>query len=332
MIDTIYVEDAIVAHPRTRAILQRFQHARQIPCERYTEVFNPKSQQFRLQKRRPSLILARKPDHFLLETPAGYGVGGGEGWYFSHMLNCLYDCRYCFLQGMYRSAHYVLFVNYEDFMAAIEQRRATYAGTAPWFFSGYDCDSLALEPVTGFVRAILPFFATRRELWLELRTKSTQIRCLLERAPLPNCVVAFSFTPTELASVLEHRVPEVERRLGALVRLQEAGWLVGLRFDPVIYDEDYRSFYRRLFADVFSRLRVERLHSVSLGAFRLPRAFRRNIERLYPDEPLFAGPLEEHRGMVSYRSELEQDLLQFCESELLRYIPSSIFYPCVVEG
>ena len=32
-------------------------------------------------------------------VPATYGIGGDENYYFSHMLNCLYDCRYCFLQG-----------------------------------------------------------------------------------------------------------------------------------------------------------------------------------------------------------------------------------------
>ena len=37
------------------------------------------------------------------------------------MLNCVYDCRYCFLQGMYRSANYVLFVNYDDFRVQIEE-------------------------------------------------------------------------------------------------------------------------------------------------------------------------------------------------------------------
>ena len=31
------------------------------------------------------------------------------------MYNCLFDCRYCFLQGMYNSSNFVIFVNYEDF-------------------------------------------------------------------------------------------------------------------------------------------------------------------------------------------------------------------------
>ena len=31
------------------------------------------------------------------------------------MLNCIYDCKYCFLQGMFNSANYLVFVNYQDF-------------------------------------------------------------------------------------------------------------------------------------------------------------------------------------------------------------------------
>lgn len=37
------------------------------------------------------------------------------------MFNCIYDCRYCFLQGMYSSANYVIFVNFEDFDKEIEE-------------------------------------------------------------------------------------------------------------------------------------------------------------------------------------------------------------------
>jgi spore photoproduct lyase len=68
------------------------------------------------RKQAPALILAKKHGKKVLPAPEGYGFEQGSGFYFSHMLNCLYDCRYCFLQGMYRSAHYILFTNYEDFM------------------------------------------------------------------------------------------------------------------------------------------------------------------------------------------------------------------------
>ena len=107
MIETIYIEDNLGAHPRARRLLDRFPDARVIPCRHYTEVFNPSAQSFDLQKQKPSLILARKHGNLVLPVPEGFGIGDGPNYYFSHMLNCLYDCRYCFLQGMFRSAHYV---------------------------------------------------------------------------------------------------------------------------------------------------------------------------------------------------------------------------------
>lgn len=329
MISTIYVEEPIAEHPRTRALLARFAGATIVPCERYTAVFNRKAQNFRLQKQRPSLILAYKFDSHVLQAPPDYGVGDGEGYYFSHMLNCLYDCRYCFLQGMYRSAHYVLFVNYEDFSQAIEARIEQAAGRPIWFFSGYDCDSLALEPITRFTEYFLPLFARYSNAWLELRTKSTQVRSLLHRTPIPNCVVAFSFTPQEMTQVLEHKVPSLQRRLSSMAHLAAEGWLVGVRFDPLIYHPEYRSQYRRLFEQVFAVLSVDSIHSVSIGPFRLPKDFFRTMVRLYPQEPLFAGALEEHDGVVGYHRELEAELLEFCQEELARFVPRERVFSCV---
>lgn len=327
MIQTIYVEDEVAAHPRTLAILDRFPDAVTISCRHYGEIFNRSAQNFRLQKQRPALVLARKFKNFVLDAPQGYGIGARRNYYFSHMLNCIYDCRYCFLQGMYRSANYVLFVNYEDFHQAISDTCARHADEEIHFFSGYDCDSLALEPVSGFAESFVPLFETLPDARLELRTKSTQVRTLLERQPLPNCIVAFSLSPAEIAEALEHKAPPLERRLHALARLQNHGWTIGLRFDPLIYHADYRQQYRRLFAETFARVDASRLHSVSLGTFRLPESFFRNMVRLYPTERLFAGPLHERDGMVTYRDDLEREMMAFCSEELRRYVSDSKFFP-----
>ncbi|HSN22888.1 MAG TPA: DNA photolyase, partial [Methylomicrobium sp.] len=288
MIETLYIEEKLLKHPRVIEIAARFPNARKITCGRYGEVFNPKAQNFRLQKRQPALILAEKFKNFVLPTPSAYGIGASKNFYFSHMLNCLYDCRYCFLQGMYQSAHYVLFVNYEDFGNEIRRLSLDHSNEQVHFFSGYDCDSLALEPVTGFAAYFLPFFATLPNAWLELRTKSTQIRTLLTQSPLPRCIVAFSLSPDPIAQKVEHKAPSLQRRLEAIGKLQEQGWAIGLRFDPVIYQTGYQAQYRQLFEEVFARIDPDRLHSVSLGSFRLPDHFFRRMQKLYPNEKLFA--------------------------------------------
>ena len=322
MIDLIYIEESCRNHPRTRRILARFPRATRVHCRHYREVFNPKSQNFRLQKRRPALILALKPEGFVLPAPAGYGVGGARNYYFSHMLNCVYDCRYCFLQGMYRSAHYVVFVNFEDFENAIRDQARHDDGLQPWFFSGYDCDSLALEPVTGFVDSVLPQFETLPGAWLEIRTKSTQVRVLRARAPVPNVVVAFSFTPEPVSRQLEHKVPGVDKRIAAMRELADRGWRIGLRFDPVIYEPGFEKHYDELFAGIFSRVDSGSIHSATLGAFRMPREFHRRIATIYPDEPLYAMPLAGHDGLLGYPAHIESRMLDYCRARLNDYLPA----------
>ncbi len=328
MIDTIYIEDDIAEHPRTLDILKRFPGAAKVVCERYSEIFNRKAQNFRLQKKRPALILARKHKGLVLPSPKEYSIGAEHNYYFSHMLNCLYDCRYCFLQGRFQSAHYVLFVNYEDFINDMQSLINEHEHEPVHFFSGYDCDSLALEPVTDFAKEFLPFIEKTPHALLELRTKSTQTRDLLKRDPVHNCIIAFSFTPDKIARALEHKAPTIEKRINAIVELQQAGWLIGLRFDPLIYTRDYAEEYTDLFKTVFSRLDPDLIHSVSLGGFRLPKSYFRNLEKLYPDEKLFSSPLIEENNNIGYPAEIRNSMLEFCSNIIVEHVPTEKFFPC----
>lgn len=328
MADTVYIESAIRDHARTRDILKRMPNSRLIDIERYGEVFNPRSQSFRLQKSNPSLILSHKHSGHVLPAPLGYGIGGRHNYYFSHMLNCIYDCRYCFLQGMYRSAHQVLFVNFEDFAQEIRRISNQHEDEPVWFFSGYDCDSLAYEPVTHFIDYHLPIFADIDNAWLEIRTKSTQIRQLLKHPANPRVVVAFSFTDQRVHEHSEHGVPSIEKRLDAMQKLADQGWPLGLRFDPIVYHHDYRQEFPQLLQRIFECISVDQLHSVSLGVFRLPKQNFKTIHELYPQEKILNQRFEVRHGMVSYDVRRETEMMEFCESALLQYIPDSIYFPC----
>ncbi len=326
--DTIYIERAVEDAPHTHRILKRYPGARKIRIERYPEVFNVNTQNFRLQKQNPALILAEKHDTKVLAAPADYNIGGTHNYYFSHMMNCIYDCRYCFLQGMYTSANYVVFVNYQDFFDAIGSTTAQHAEPS-WFFSGYDCDSLALEPVTQFMDECLNYFSTNPKAHLEIRTKSTQIRSLLKREPIDNCVIAYSMTPDPIARTVEHKTPSVKKRIEALSTLQQAGWKIGLRFDPLLNARDFKALYQSLFEDVFSQLDTDAIHSVSTGPFRLPKPFFKKLVKLYPEEPLLADRFTQQGSLISYPVDEENDQMAWCEEQILNTIDRERFFPCV---
>ena len=291
------------------------------------------NQNFRLQKLKPALILAEKHGNKVLPTPPGYGFeelpgaeSPGRGYYFSHMLNCVYDCRYCFLQGMYRSANYVLFTNFESFALEIK-KLASNNNSRSIFYSGYDCDSLALEPVSGFCDFFLPVFAQIPQATLEIRTKSTQIRSFLEREPLLNCVIAMSFSTHAVASEMENKVPSIGKRIDALAKLQQAGWPVALRFEPVIGSADTIESYQRLFDEIFRKIDSGTLHSSSLGEFRLPLQYYKRMLKLYPEEPLLARETVQTDGMVSLAAH-EDDLMPHLEELLFQYVSRDGYYRC----
>ncbi|MFL3657719.1 MAG: SPL family radical SAM protein [Opitutales bacterium] len=328
MFDRIYIEAAVREHPRTLTLIERYPKAERIHCKRYGEIFNPNRQNFRIQKQNPALILAEKPGTRVLPTPPEYGLGADRHYYFSHMLNCLYDCRYCFLQGMYQSANYILFVNFEDFQADIRATAENQPDQQHFFFSGYDCDSLAMDGVTGFADSFLPVFENLPNAWLELRTKSVNIKPLLSRTPHPNVVAAFSLNPEPIAKSVEHRAPPLPARINALRKLAEAGWKVGLRFDPLIHFENCVKIYQDFIDHVFDSIPEEAIHSITLGSFRSPKNVFKKMESLHPEEPLFMGNLELQNGMVSYSKPIETELFESAKERILSHAGEDCFFPC----
>ena len=323
MVETLYIEKAVVDLPRTQSIVARYPNANQVLIDRYGEVFNSHNQNFRIQKNNPSLILAAKQNKKVISTPEQYETGGGANYYFSHMLNCVYDCRYCFLQGMFRSANYLVFVNYEDFLADIKSIAAEHKNDKKpvWFFSGYDCDSLAYEPVTSFAEYFVSAFQDVPNSVLELRTKSTQVRSLLKQEATDNVVVASSLSPALVAKELEVGAPPLHKRLDALAKLQKAGWRIGLRFDPVIWHEDYMQSYQNMIDSVFNHLDADKIDSLTLGGFRLPKDHYKSMFRLYPEHWLFSAGLTEEEGMVSYRREIEEQVLTTVKNLSQKWMP-----------
>ena len=330
MIETIYVEEAIKNHPRTKFILKKFKKSRIISINKYGEIFNKRNQNFRIQKANPCLILAHKKDNFVLPAPEGFGIGSSKNFYFSHMYNCIYDCRYCFLQGMYSSANYVIFVNFEDFDISIEKIIENNLDSKVTFFSGYDCDSLALENVTGFAKHILSIFRKYPQMEIEFRTKSIQKEPFLSVKPMPNVILAYSLMPELMSNSLDNKAPSISKRIRVISELASKGWKIGLRFDPLIHGENWKELYQELLENIYNNIFLDNLHSVSFGSLRFPKRMFKDIFKLYPNEPLFASPLSLNNKMISYDIEIEEEMTSFCKNLSLKYINEDQIFKCSI--
>jgi len=328
MSKVIYIEKQCEDDVKAKAFMAQYPNADIITCDHYKSVFNPKSyQNFRLQKQKPAFIIANKQGVRVHPTPETFGIGSHNNYYFSHLLNCPYDCRYCFLQGMYPSAHYVWFVNYQDYMQDIKAIAKTNNNS--YFFSGYDGDSLALNKQTKFLEYFVPFFQGLNDAKMELRTKSALVEPLMQFEASEHIVCAFSLSPELIIKHTEHRTASLEKRLQAIKKCADHGWPIGLRFDPVIYFHHYEQAYQDLIEQVLSVVPKDRIHSISVGPMRFPKDYFVTMKKLYPEEPLFSQYFENNGNVLTYPKDIEQAITQAVIQPLLESgISEKLLFRC----
>ena len=99
-----------------------------------------------------------------------------------------------------------------------------------------------------------------------------------------------------------------------------------MRFDPIVWHQNYAAHYQVMIEQIFTRLDANKIDSVTLGGFRLPKDFYKTMRRLFPEHWLFSAGLTENQGMVSYTPEIEHEVFAELQQQTLRFINSDRLY------
>tara|TARA_A100001015_G_scaffold321274_1_gene451158 strand:- start:4932 stop:5876 length:945 start_codon:yes stop_codon:yes gene_type:complete len=313
MIDTIFVEHEIYKSAQAQAIILRYKNARIHIIECYTEIFNQKKQSFRAQKNNPKLILAKKKGRLIQKVPALFNLHRPNNYYFSHLLNCPFDCQYCYLQAQFQSAHYVYFVNTNDFFKSIAHVIQKHPKAGTTIFTGYDCDSLALNGITNFYENYYPLFKQEADTEFEIRTKSQNIQPLLDHQPLKNVIIAYSLNPQKVIQSIEKKTASLDKRLAALEQLERLGYSIAIRLDPIIDYNTAEQDYSELINTIFSRLKT--IHSITLGPYRLANNAQKIMRKKSPQNKLIM-------------CEQKPEILNFVKTRLLEHMDTENLFLC----
>ena len=122
-------------------------------------------------KGRDPLILTRYRGSFLKRCQ-GSGADTCCNYYVvSCVWNCHLDCTYCVLQSYLSSRALIVCTNFKDLLKEVHEKLAKFPQRIFRIGTGELADSLALDPLTGFSRRLIPFFADLSNGFLELKTK-----------------------------------------------------------------------------------------------------------------------------------------------------------------
>lgn len=314
----VYLERSLESDPRALHILDRLRLP-VVVIDRYQELFNRGGQRFQHQKRNPALILAKKEGTFLYTGSERIRSFGDEQVrYVDQVRNCVYNCDYCFLQGMHRSAHILMHLNSEDYEAAVSDA----AREGPIYLSvSYLTDLLGFERLHPFTRRWIEFARSHRSVDLEIRTKSDNVPAILGEEPPENGILVFSLSPDSIARSLERGTAAFRSRLLHARQAADRGWRIRLCFDPVLALPKWKETYSAAVEETFRRLTPERVEEVSLGVFRIHPDYLKRMRKERLDVPLLYHPFSGGERLASYDEALREEMSGHIRGELRRYLP-----------
>ena len=314
----IYIEKEAEQYPESKRILERFPNSQVIEIDSYKEVFSRNNQNFSLQKKSPKLILAVKKENYIYEGAKVCESFGNENFYYSSsVLNCIYDCEYCYLQGVYSSGNIVIFVNLDDMFKEIED---ILKDKSMYICISYDTDLLALEEITGFVKRWYEFVNRHENLKIELRTKSASIKLFQNLKPNKNFIIAWTISPKEFAQKHERGAVSFERRVEAAKTMIENGWTARICFDPMIKMKDFYEIYGKMVRETFEGIDGKKILDVSIGTFRISKEYMKRMKKNRVNSRILNYPFQCQEGVYTYTDEENYEMLEFMKKEVLKYV------------
>ena len=319
----IYLEKDAAVYPLAQLILSKFAKAEILEIDHYKDVFNRPRQDFQLQKASMKLILAKKTEPFLYSaSDMVQEYGTPNVFYNTPILNCLYNCDYCFLQGMYPSGNLVVFVNEEDFFNSIKYKlKVLDDPSKPMVVSiSYNTDLMAMENIIPVTSRWIEFAKLQKNMRIEIRTKSALFSAIKDIQSSKKVILSWTLSPLEICEKYESTAPPLHLRLKSLKLALESGWPVRLCIDPVLFVNGWEEIYDRFIDMVFHEIKGEQLLDVTLGVFRMNKDYFKRIKKREIKSDLFYSDYAIESNIVTIPINQRESGLSYLKNRIVNHV------------
>ena len=327
----IYIEKEVKELALTRQVLERCPDA---PVEL---VDSAKHLIASLQRQRDSevrgkkrLLLCRNRGRFLDACPGtqlyrccGYMVlTPGAG--------CPLDCSYCVLQAYLNNPLITLYANTQDMLDELEAAPELRDGSIKRIGTGEFMDSMALDHLTDFAAALLPFFRSRPGLVLELKTKTVRVEPLLKLDHGGAYIISWSLNTEAVVNNEEHGAASLAGRIAAAKKAVAAGYRVGFHFDPMIYGEEWEKGYRSVIELMAEHIPAEAIAWVSIGSLRFMPPLKGIAGRHFPATRIYTGEFVAGQdGKMRYLQDIRLEMYAKMAGWFKDLLPGVFVYFCM---
>ena len=160
---------------------------------------------------------------------------------FTPELGCSFACHYCYLEKTLRYPHLMLpthFTNYDKMLRDIE--KTLDKKKSPILFNmGELADSRAWDHLTEFSKTIVPFIAKTKNGYLYMLSKSGNYKNFIglehrDKQGRTRVIQVASVNAPIVCELIEEKTASLEDRIYAMRKLQEDGYKIRYRIDPIM--------------------------------------------------------------------------------------------------
>jgi spore photoproduct lyase len=279
----LYLEKSLLNHPTSNLILKKLQGVEIQLIENHQALgLNHLSTNHRFKQEKRGLILAYKKGELVKQVQRDLFRSIPNEYYIIHSLGCPSDCQYCFLFDYLTHQMPTLFVNIDEILQSVQEVIESKPDEKLTFHAGEFSDALAYDHITDLSKPLVELFSRYNNAYLELRTKSDNIKNLLGLNHKGKSIVSWTFSPQRVVQLFEYQTATTEERIEAARVCQQEGYPVALRFDPIIRYPGWQNGYHELIDRIAERLDSDLIFDCQVGVFRYTPALWRVIRERFP--------------------------------------------------
>lgn len=238
---------------------------------------------------------------------------------------CPFGCSYCTIQTFYgEMAELESDLSTKLANLDLDPDRRYHIGT------GQSSDSLVWGNRGQQLDALLGFAADHPNVLLELKTKSDNIRHLLEARVPNNIVCSWSLSTETLIRNEEHFTASLERRMAAARSVADSGIRVAFHFHPMVQYHGWQIEYGEVAQQLLDLFEPPEVAFLSMGSVTLIKPVIQEIRRRGGQTKILQMELvPDAHGKLTYPDTIKVELFRYLYEQLTPWHREVFFYLCM---
>ncbi|MCK9162589.1 MAG: hypothetical protein RBQ81_05640 [Arcobacteraceae bacterium] len=239
--------------------------------------------------------------------------------------SCGFDCSYCAIQSFYNEDK----IGYDEEFTQklknlkLDPNETYHIGT------GQSSDSLMWGDKFGTLSALFEFARQNPNVILEFKTKSDNIKFLLENDVPRNIIVTWSLNPQIIIDYEEHLTASLDSRIKAATQLAKKGVLVGFHFHPIVVFEGYLEEYGKIYSKLIELFDPKEVALVSFGTLTFIKPVLKKLRSRGEKSKILQMPLLDASGKYSYSIKQKKEMFSHAYDSFKPWHKDVYFYLCM---